>query len=152
LGLATAQVLLGSNAYVSILDLHPPPPFSGPDTLERGDTSERPQFIFVPTDITNVEQVQHAVDRTIAWTMETGAELGGVINSAGIGKSELMIGPKGQLHSLELWDKTLAVNLTGTFNLTRLALKHLTCVKPENGSDGERGVIIMVASEVAVST
>ena len=62
-----------------------------------------------------------------------------------------MIDPRGNLHSLELWDKTLAVNLTGTFNLTRLVLKHLTCVKPEEGADGERGVIIMVASEVAVS-
>lgn len=61
-----------------------------------------------------------------------------------------MIGPKGQLHSLELWNKTLAVNLTGTFNLTRLVLEHLTRVKPEEGADGERGVIIMISSEVAV--
>lgn len=60
-----------------------------------------------------------------------------------------MINPEGKIHSLELWDETLVVNLTGTFNLTRLALEHLTRVKPE-GSDGERGVVIMVASEVAV--
>ncbi|KAF8236652.1 NAD(P)-binding protein [Tricholoma matsutake] len=40
-----------------------------------------------------------------------------------------MINPEGKIHS-------------------RLALEHLTRVKPE-GSDGERGVVIMVASEVA---
>jgi NAD(P)-dependent dehydrogenase (short-subunit alcohol dehydrogenase family) len=91
LGIATAQHLLESNAYVSILDLSPPPPgpFSSPDTLKRGDV-ERPRFIFVQTDITNVEQVEDAVNRTVAWSKETGAELGGVINSAGIGKSELV--------------------------------------------------------------
>lgn len=42
------------------------------------------------------------------------------------------------------------MNLTGTFNLTRLALKHLIKVEPEQ-PDGERGVIIMVASAAAVS-
>jgi NAD(P)-dependent dehydrogenase (short-subunit alcohol dehydrogenase family) len=76
---------------VSILDLSPPPPFSSPDTLKHGDV-ERPRFIFVQTDITNVEQVEDAVNRTVAWSKETGAELGGVINSAGIGNSEL-VGP-----------------------------------------------------------
>jgi 3-hydroxyacyl-CoA dehydrogenase/3-hydroxy-2-methylbutyryl-CoA dehydrogenase len=46
--------------------------------------------------------------------------------------------------SLDLWDFTLAVNLTGTFNLTRLALKHLVTVPPE-GPDGERGIICVHA-------
>lgn len=41
------------------------------------------------------------------------------------------------------------VNLTGTFNLTRIACKHLVKVPPE-GPDGERGVIVMVASSAAV--
>jgi len=145
LGLATAEHLVASGAYVSILDLSTPLHTSA---LQRRD-AKRPCFIFVKTDITNVEQVQNAVDHTVAWTRETGAELGGVINSAGIGKTELIISSTGEPHSRELWDKTLAVNLTGTFHLTRLALEHLTRVKPEEGADGERGVIIMVSSEVA---
>ena len=41
------------------------------------------------------------------------------------------------------------VNLTGTFNLTRIACKHLVKVPPE-GPDGERGVVVMVASSAAV--
>jgi NAD(P)-dependent dehydrogenase (short-subunit alcohol dehydrogenase family) len=48
-----------------------------------------------------------------------------------------------------MWNFTIDVNLTGTFNLTRIACKHLVKVPPE-GPDGERGVIVMVASSAAV--
>lgn len=41
------------------------------------------------------------------------------------------------------------MNLTGTFNLTRLALPHLASVEPE-GPDGERGIVILAASSAAV--
>lgn len=57
----------------------------------------------------------------------------------------------GEPHSLDLWDFAIAVNLTGSFNLTRLALKHLVKVNSEDGPDGERGVVIFVASAAAVS-
>lgn len=43
----------------------------------------------------------------------------------------------------------MAVNLTGTFNLTRIACKYLVTVPPE-GPDGERGVVVLVASAAAV--
>jgi len=43
----------------------------------------------------------------------------------------------------------LAVNLTGTFNLTRLALKHMVHNQPEESIDGERGVVILVSSSAA---
>ena len=41
------------------------------------------------------------------------------------------------------------VNLTGTFNLTRIICKQLVTV-PSEGPDGERGVVVMVASMAAV--
>lgn len=56
----------------------------------------------------------------------------------------------GEPHSLDLWNFAIGVNLTGTFNLTRLTCKHLAQTEPE-GPDGERGVVIMVASSAAVS-
>jgi 3-hydroxyacyl-CoA dehydrogenase/3-hydroxy-2-methylbutyryl-CoA dehydrogenase len=65
-----------------------------------------------------------------------------------VGPSKI-IDSHGNPHSLDLWDFTIAVNLTGTFNLTRLALPHLISVNPE-GPDGERGVIIFVSSSAAV--
>lgn len=52
---------------------------------------------------------------------------------------------------MNLWDFALAVNLTGSFNLTRLVLKHLVKIEPEETPDGERGVIIFVSSAAAVS-
>lgn len=52
---------------------------------------------------------------------------------------------------MDLWDFALAVNLTGSFNLTRLVLKHLVKVEPEEGADGERGVVVFVSSAAAVS-
>lgn len=42
----------------------------------------------------------------------------------------------------------LNVNLGGTIDLIRLILPHLTIVIPE-GTDGERGVILMIASLAA---
>jgi phosphoribosylaminoimidazolecarboxamide formyltransferase/IMP cyclohydrolase len=60
-----------------------------------------------------------------------------------------VIGADGQPHSLDVWNLTMDVNLTGTFNLTRIACKHLVTV-PSEGPDGERGVVIMVASAAAV--
>jgi NAD(P)-dependent dehydrogenase (short-subunit alcohol dehydrogenase family) len=60
-----------------------------------------------------------------------------------------IVGAGGQLHSLDVWNFTLDVNLTGTFNLTRVACKYLVTA-PSEGPDGERGVVVMVASTAAV--
>lgn len=158
LGLATVADLLTSDAYVSIVDLKPP------NDLELQSSSH---IKFFQTDVSNVNEIEKAVDGTVAWTKGTGAALGGVINCAGVGTVGKVSGLRLMFYvephvkrqiidsnnnplSLDLWDFTLAVNLTGTFNLTRLALKHLVTVPPE-GPDGERGIIILVASSVAVS-
>ena len=58
------------------------------------------------------------------------------------------VSASGRPHSLDVWNLTLNVNLTGTFNLTRVACKHL--VTAPEGPDGERGVVVMVASTAAV--
>lgn len=141
LGLATVERLAALKAYVSILDRDAPPP----------ELLSTPYVKYFSTDITNVDQIEAGVDSTVSWANETGATLGGVINCAGVGTAGKIIDAKGTPHPLDLWNFTLAVNLTGTFNLTRLALKHLINVKAEDGADGERGVIIMVSSAAAVS-
>ncbi|KAJ7498053.1 3-hydroxyacyl-CoA dehydrogenase [Mycena galericulata] len=138
LGLATVEDLISANAYISILDRSPPP-------------AELPtsRVKFFETDITKVEEIERAVDGTVEWTVVTEAPLGGVINCAGVGTAAKIIDVDNEPHSLDLWDFTLAVNLTGTFNLTRLALRHLVKVAPEDGPDGERGVIVLVSSAAA---
>lgn len=99
-----------------------------------------------------MDEINAAVEQTVTWSMASNAPLGGVINCAGVGTAAKIIDARGEPHSLELWDFTIAVNLTGSFNLTRLVLKHLVKVQPEEGPDGERGVVIFVASAAAVST
>ncbi|KAG6830656.1 hypothetical protein H0H92_015553 [Tricholoma furcatifolium] len=140
LGLATVLDLLHSNAYVSILDRSPPP--SSPP-LPSSHTR------YIQTDITDVTQIQSAVDATVRWAEETNAPLGGVINCTGVGTGGKIIDAHNEPHSLDLWDFTLAVNLTGSFNLTRLVLPHLVKVKPEDTPDGERGVVVFVSSAAA---
>ncbi|GLB43268.1 putative short-chain dehydrogenases reductases (SDR) family protein [Lyophyllum shimeji] len=140
LGMATVQDLLTSNAFIAILDRSPPPE-------DANLPSSRVKFL--QTDITDLSQIQAAVDATVAWTAETRAPLGGVINCAGVGTAAKIIDAHNNPHSLDLWDFTLSVNLTGSFNLTRLALPHLIKVEPEDTPDGERGVVVFVSSAAA---
>ncbi|KAJ7623817.1 3-hydroxy-acyl-CoA-dehydrogenase [Roridomyces roridus] len=138
LGLATVRELIDAGAYAVILDRATP--------LEDLDSN---RVLFIRTDITRVDEVERAVSDAVAWTKRTGGLLGGVINCAGIGLSESLVDGRGQVHSLENWQRHIAVNLTGVFNVTRFVLKHLVRVPPEEGADGERGVVILVSSTAA---
>ncbi|KDR67608.1 hypothetical protein GALMADRAFT_231796 [Galerina marginata CBS 339.88] len=139
LGLATVQDLLSQKAYVAIIDRSPPP-----DSILSSKNLK-----FYQTDITVLAEVTAAVNNTVEWVSSTGAPLGGVINCAGVGTAAKVIDAHGKPHSLDLWDFAIAVNLTGSFNLTRLVLEHLVKVDPEPGNDGERGVVVLVASAAA---
>jgi NAD(P)-dependent dehydrogenase (short-subunit alcohol dehydrogenase family) len=107
---------------------------------------------FFKTDITVLAQVASAVTNTVEWASTTSAPLGGVINCAGVGTAAKIIDAHGKPHSLDIWEFAIAVNLTGSFNLTRLVLEHLVKVQPEAGRDGERGVVVFVASAAAVGS
>ncbi|KAG7093446.1 hypothetical protein E1B28_007124 [Marasmius oreades] len=139
LGLGTVHHLLEANAFISILDLSPPPE----------DIASSSRVKFFKTDITEADEIEKAVTATVEWCHSTGATLGGVINCAGVAVASRIIDSRNEPHSLDLWNFALAVNLTGAFNLTRLVLKHLVHVQPEPGRDGERGVVILVASSAA---
>jgi len=134
------EELLASKAYVSIVDRSPPP----------SHLLTSPSIKYIETDILSNPAVTSAVDATVAWTRETKAPLGGVINCAGVGTAAKIIDAHGEPHSLDLWEFAIGVNLTGSFNLTRLVLKELVKVEPEEGQDGERGVVVFVASAAAV--
>ncbi|KAJ3756196.1 3-hydroxyacyl-CoA dehydrogenase [Lentinula raphanica] len=164
LGLATVKDLLHGHAYVAVLDLSPLPPGFATDEEGSSDNVKQARLLFVKTDVTREDEVEYAVDRVVDWSKSTGAHLGGVINGAGTAAAELTINRGGQPHSTRTWDRVLGVNLTGTFHLTRMVAKHLVTVPREyelpkaegdigkddaTVTDGERGVIIMVASTVA---
>lgn len=66
--------LVSYGAYVVILDLASPP--------SEGLSHDKTRFF--KTDVANTEQVAQAVERSVGWTRETGAVLGGVVAAAGI--------------------------------------------------------------------
>ncbi|KAF8577724.1 short chain type dehydrogenase [Ramaria rubella] len=143
LGLATVRDLLAYGAYTAIVDLAPPED----EDLASIDEGRR-RFRFFKTDITDTGEVEEAVAGTVAWAGETGAVLGGVVNAAGVATVGKVIDAHGEPLSLGLFNFTFAVNVAGTFDLTRLVCRHLVA-GPVEGEDGERGVVVMVSSAAA---
>jgi NAD(P)-dependent dehydrogenase (short-subunit alcohol dehydrogenase family) len=72
--------------------------------------------------------------------------LHGLINCAGAAYGELILGRSGP-HALDSFRRILDINLTGTFNMIRLAAPVMAEASPNQ--DGERGVIVNTASVVA---
>ncbi|MSO80663.1 MAG: SDR family oxidoreductase [Alphaproteobacteria bacterium] len=69
-----------------------------------------------------------------------------LINCAGIASVGRIIGRNGPL-PLADFERTIKINLIGTFNLMRLAAHAMSNVEP--GADGERGLIVNTASVAA---
>ena len=97
---------------------------------------------FVKADVTSEAEVQAAVDEAVNRL----GGLHGVVNAAGIGPAAKVVGKNGP-HPLDLFEKTIRINLTGTFNVIRLAAAAMAKNTPEES--GERGVIVNTASIAA---
>jgi NAD(P)-dependent dehydrogenase (short-subunit alcohol dehydrogenase family) len=96
---------------------------------------------YVPTDVTEPEQVRAAVARAAdAGPLRT------VVNCAGIGPSARILGKKG-VHDLELYATVVRINLVGSFNVLALASEHIALTEPDE--QGQRGVVINTASIAA---
>lgn len=96
---------------------------------------------FVRCDVSREEDAQAAVDAaTHAGTLR------GLVNCAGIAPAVKTVGKEGP-HQLDVFAKTINVNLVGTFNMIRLAAAAMSANAPN--ADGERGVIISTASVAA---
>jgi meso-butanediol dehydrogenase / (S,S)-butanediol dehydrogenase / diacetyl reductase len=81
-----------------------------------------------PADVASPEQVAAAVGATV----ERFGGIDALVNNAGVGDSAPLLE-----ESLERWEETLRINLTGAFLSTRLALPHLI---------ERRGAVVNVAS------
>ena len=82
-------------------------------------------------------------------TVEAAKALGplfGLINCAGIAPAAKTVGKQGA-HGLDLFQKVLAVNTIGSFNMIRLAAQAMQANTPLD--TGERGVLINTASVAA---
>ena len=97
---------------------------------------------FAETNVADEASVQAAIDHAVA-------QMGRItcaVNCAGIGTAEKTI-HKGGAHSLDHYRRILDINLTGSFNVARLAAIEMAKNDPE--ADGARGVIIKTASVAA---
>jgi NAD(P)-dependent dehydrogenase (short-subunit alcohol dehydrogenase family) len=132
LGAATARALSEAGANVTIADID----------AERGSAlADEIGAAFVATDVTDEAQVSAAVDAASG-----DGELRISISCAGIGPAEKTAGRKGP-HSLELFERVIAINLVGSFNVLRLAAAKMLTNTPD--PEGQRGVHINTASIAA---
>jgi NAD(P)-dependent dehydrogenase (short-subunit alcohol dehydrogenase family) len=69
-----------------------------------------------------------------------------LVNCAGVGGAARIVGRTGPM-PLEAFERTISVNLVGTFNMMRLAAHEMSLLPPME--EGERGVIISTTSVAA---
>lgn len=97
---------------------------------------------FAKADVTDSAQVEAAVAQASAL-----GPLRVVVQCAGVGWAARTLDKTGKPHDLELFQKVIAINLVGHFNVLRLAAAAIS--KTEPTETGERGVIVMTASVAA---
>ncbi len=131
LGEATARLLSESGARVVIADLN-----EARGAQVASELGDRARFSAV--DVADESSVQRGLDAA--------SQLGtlrGVVNAAGIVLAERVLGRRGP-HPLDAFKRVIQVNLTGTFNVIRLASAMMSANEPT--ASGERGVIVNTAS------
>ena len=136
LGEATARVLADAGATVVVADLNE-------DNGKRVAAEIGGQF--ARTDVTDEASVRAAVETAAA----TGSPLRVAVSCAGIGWAERTVARDGSPHDLASFTKVIAVNLTGTFNLMRIAAAAIATTEPAD-EDGQRGVVINTSSVAGI--
>ncbi len=107
LGEATVREFASAGARVVILDLPASPGAKVAESL--GENA-----IFVEADVVSPDQVSDAISKAVS-------KFGSIsiaVNCAGIGRAMRTVTKDGP-HPLELFNKVIAVNLSGTFNVIR---------------------------------
>lgn len=133
LGEATARHFAAQGAMVTLFDRD----------AARGETvAAEIGGHFVQTDVTDEASVQAA----IAFAKEKMGRITAAVNCAGIADAAKTVGRDGP-HPLPLFQRTIDINLVGTFNVARLAAEAIQENHP--APDGARGVIINTASIAA---
>jgi NAD(P)-dependent dehydrogenase (short-subunit alcohol dehydrogenase family) len=135
LGAAVARAVVDKGGRVVLADVNVEAGQAMAKTL--GDAAR-----FVRTDVTSEVDGQAAVDLAVS---EFGT-IDGLVNCAGIAPGAKVAGRDGP-HDLEVFTKTITINLIGTFNMIRLAADAMTRQDPNE--EGERGVIVNTASIAA---
>jgi NAD(P)-dependent dehydrogenase (short-subunit alcohol dehydrogenase family) len=136
LGEATSRALAAAGATVVIADLN-----------EAGGKriADEINGLFARTDVADETSVQAAVDMAAA----AGPPLRTAVSCAGIGWAARTVGRDGTPHDLASYQRVIAINLIGTFNVMRIAAAAMARTEPAD-ADGQRGVIINTSSVAGI--
>ncbi len=133
LGEATARYFAEQGAQVTLLDRD----------AERGPkVAAEIGGHFTETDVTDETSVASAIEQA----KDKMGRITVAVNCAGIAYGIKTVGKDGP-HPLDAFQRTIDINLVGTFNVSRLAAAEMAKNDPE--PDGARGVIINTASIAA---
>ena len=133
LGAATAQTLADARAKVAVLDVR----LDGAEKTARAIGG-----LAIECDVGSADSAAAAV----AQAREAHGIASILVNCAGIGPGAAVVGKTGPV-DLDWFDTTIRVNLTGTFNMIRLAATGMMELEPN--AEGERGVIVNTGSTSA---
>jgi NAD(P)-dependent dehydrogenase (short-subunit alcohol dehydrogenase family) len=132
LGAATARVLTAAGGKVVIADVQEQAGIAL--AAELGGK-------FVKCDVTSEADGKAVVEAATAL-----GSLRGLVNCAGVAPAVKTVGKEGP-HPLDVFQRTVNINLVGTFNMCRLAADAMS--KLDAVDTGERGVMINTASVAA---
>lgn len=135
LGEGCVRALVAAGAKVVIADLN-----EVRGAALANELGEAAQF--VRTDVSDSNQVEAALGAA----KQLGA-LRAVISCAGVGAVMRTLDKMGKPHDLATFQRVIAINLFGTFNLVRLGAAAMAAHEPD--AQSQRGVIINTASIAA---
>jgi 3-hydroxyacyl-CoA dehydrogenase / 3-hydroxy-2-methylbutyryl-CoA dehydrogenase len=135
LGEACIRNLATDGARVSIFDIQN-------DKGEKLASELGSNALYVNVDVTSEDSVVAGIKRT----MDEFGAIHVAINCAGTGAPTKVLTRTGP-HPLDVFNRVVQLNLTGTFNVLRLAVEQM--VKNDGNADGEKGVVINTASVAA---
>ncbi len=135
LGLATAEIITAHGGRVVVIDLNHS--YGEAAAASLGSAAR-----FFQADVADEKGIAQAIQLAI----DTFGGLHGAVLCAGVGPAARILG-KEAVHSLEAFEKVVHTNLTGTFNVMRLAAEAIQ--QSPAGLDGARGIIITTASVAA---
>jgi NAD(P)-dependent dehydrogenase (short-subunit alcohol dehydrogenase family) len=133
LGAETAAALARDGAKVACLDVN----------LDAArEVASRIGGIAVRCDVTSSDGAMAA----LAEAHKANGPVRILVNCAGIGPAKRIVGRDGP-QPLAEFERVIAINLVGTFNMMRLCAAEMQALEPL--ADGERGVIVSTASVAA---
>jgi NAD(P)-dependent dehydrogenase (short-subunit alcohol dehydrogenase family) len=134
LGAATARHFAAAGASVAVWDL---------DRGRGPALADEIGGLFVACDVASHDSVEQALEAVADWRGPARV----VVCCAGVAGGKRLIGGR-KPHDLEVFEQVVRVNLTGTFNVLRLAVFEMQHLEPVD-ADGERGVLITTSSIAA---